>query len=156
MGVNLEGLPFTCPLYRLYRQKKTLVSSARSTTTPKTHQCYGPLFGPFKFQSWAYKIQWAAVFFLSGRNLHPGPMHDSKFWKECHLLAPTVGFSHSEKTLVSSKSPPKHCSTGMILFWLLLELGIGGLRILVKASHLQALFGQARVGKMKRTCCNSK
>jgi hypothetical protein len=24
-------------------------------------------------------------------------MHDSKFWKECHLLAPIVGFSHSEK-----------------------------------------------------------
>jgi hypothetical protein len=35
------------------------------------------------------------VFFLSGKNLHPGPMHDSKFWKECHLLAPIVGFSHS-------------------------------------------------------------
>jgi hypothetical protein len=29
------------------------------------------------------------------------PMHDSKFWKECHLLAPIVGFSHSERTLVS-------------------------------------------------------
>jgi hypothetical protein len=42
----------------------------------------------------------APVFFLSGRNLHPGAMHDSEFWKECHLLAPIVGFSHSEKTLV--------------------------------------------------------
>jgi hypothetical protein len=29
-----------------------------------------------------------SVFSISGRNLHPGPMHDSKFWKECHLLAP--------------------------------------------------------------------
>jgi hypothetical protein len=26
-------------------------------------------------------------------------MHDSKFWMECRLLAPIVGFSHSEKTL---------------------------------------------------------
>jgi hypothetical protein len=27
-------------------------------------------------------------------------MHDSKFWRECHLLAPIVGFSHSEETLI--------------------------------------------------------
>jgi hypothetical protein len=45
------------------------------------------------------------VFFLSRRNLHPGPMHDSKFWKEYHLLAPTVGFSHSEKTLLQMFLP---------------------------------------------------
>jgi hypothetical protein len=42
------------------------------------------------------------VFSLSGRNLHPGPMHDSKFWRECHLLVPIVGFSHSEKTLLTT------------------------------------------------------
>jgi hypothetical protein len=48
-----------------------------------------------------YIHQLQSVFFLSGRNLHPGPMHDSKFWRECHLLAPIVGFFHSEKTLVT-------------------------------------------------------
>jgi hypothetical protein len=36
-------------------------------------------------------------------------MHDSEFSKECHLLAPIVGFSHSEKTLVSTKWEPSPC-----------------------------------------------
>jgi hypothetical protein len=53
-----------------------------------------------KESRYAFRLTYIeAVFFLSGRNLHPGPMHDSKFWKECHLLAPIVGFSHLEKTL---------------------------------------------------------
>jgi hypothetical protein len=28
-------------------------------------------------------------------------MHDSKFWRECHILVPIVGFSHSEETLAT-------------------------------------------------------
>jgi hypothetical protein len=34
-----------------------------------------------------------AVFFLSGR------MHDIKFWRECHLLAPIVGFLSLRKNI---------------------------------------------------------
>jgi hypothetical protein len=49
----------------------------------------------------------------------PGPMHDSKFWKECHLLAPIVGSSHSEKTLIvihSLRNPSYYVQGSSIMF----------------------------------------
>jgi hypothetical protein len=65
------------------------------------HNFLQPKFGRLKFQGsmdfFRDLFTLKQCFFLSGRNLHLGPMHDTKIWKECHLLAPIVGFFTQKK-----------------------------------------------------------
>ena len=61
-------------------------------------------------------------------------MRDSKFWRECHLLAPIVGFSHSEETLAVTFLPDlrfKRCTLQNLEY-----TTVGDLVTLVCKSHL--------------------